>query len=175
MRIVNRLKGLLDRIFSQEADDSEPSILFHDDTSFHNVLVDESGTLTGLVDWECVSALPLWRACYYPAFLIGPPRPLEPDISRYKRQSNGEPSDLYWEHLKEHQQTLLRAFFLSQMRELEQQWVDVFNSSQVKRHFDTAVQNCDNEFIARRITKWMDDLDTGEASMRSLRERIDET
>ena len=46
--------------------DLELSMLFHDDLSQQNILVDDNGILAGVVDSECVSALPLWRACYYP-------------------------------------------------------------------------------------------------------------
>ena len=35
------------------------------------MLVDEGVSLTAVVDWEYMSALPLWYACRYPAFLDG--------------------------------------------------------------------------------------------------------
>jgi hypothetical protein len=49
----------------------EPSILFDDDLSMQNILDDNDGKITGIVDWEFVSALPFWRACQLPEFLEG--------------------------------------------------------------------------------------------------------
>jgi Ser/Thr protein kinase RdoA (MazF antagonist) len=47
----------------------EPSILFHGDLSMQNILVDDDGKIIGIVDWECVSALALWKACQLPELL----------------------------------------------------------------------------------------------------------
>lgn len=42
------------------------------------------------------------------------------------------------------------------------------------RDFDIAVQNCDNETVARPVRAWIVDLTAGVDSPRSLRDRIDE-
>ncbi|ELR04706.1 hypothetical protein GMDG_01564 [Pseudogymnoascus destructans 20631-21] len=55
LNIVNRLKALVGQIFSIGHLEDEPSMLFHDDLSQHNILVDDGGALTGVLDWECVS------------------------------------------------------------------------------------------------------------------------
>ncbi|KAE8359635.1 phosphotransferase enzyme family-domain-containing protein [Aspergillus caelatus] len=73
--IIGKLKTLLPSIFSPNGDNPEPSVLVHDDLSSRNILVHDNGELAAILDWECVPALPLWKACYYPAFLKGPPRP----------------------------------------------------------------------------------------------------
>ncbi|KAK9237465.1 hypothetical protein V1525DRAFT_432822 [Lipomyces kononenkoae] len=39
---------------------------------------------------------------------------------------------------------------IDEMKRLEPVWVEVFNTSQVQRDFDIAVQNCDNEHVARK-------------------------
>ncbi|CAI7657402.1 unnamed protein product [Penicillium viridicatum] len=127
--IIGKLKTLLPSFFPPNGDNPEPSVLVHDDLSSRNILVHDNGELAANLDWECISALPLWNACYYPAFLKGPPRRLEPDLGRYELEANGEPSDLYWEHL---------------MKSLEPGWVEVFHKSQPQRNFDLTVQNCDN-------------------------------
>ncbi|KAJ5736866.1 uncharacterized protein N7483_001991 [Penicillium malachiteum] len=176
--IIEKLKGLLPSVFPPGRDDPEVSILFHDDLSSRNILVQDSGELTAVLDWECVSVLPLRSACYYPALLKGRPkgRPqrLEPDIGRYKLETETEPSDLYWEHLLEYELTLLREVFIDRMRILAPEWEDIFHKSQRQRDFDTAVHNCDNEFIARYILAWIDDITAEVENPRSLRDRIDE-
>jgi hypothetical protein len=146
--------------------------MVHDDLSSQIIVVHDSGELAAVLDWDCVSALPLWNACYYPTFLQGRPRRMKPDLGRYDSDANGEPSDLYWEHLWDREMTLLRDVFIGKMKELEPEWVDVFNRSQRQRDFDIAVQNCDDEYAARHVRAWIDDVTTGVESPRSLCDRI---
>ncbi|KAK3938776.1 hypothetical protein QBC46DRAFT_264765, partial [Diplogelasinospora grovesii] len=171
LQIIKRLSPLVGQIFpSGQQSGEEPSMLFHDDLSKHNILVDDSGAF-GVVDWECVSALPLWKACYYPSFLEAPTRTREPDENRYQRGADGHPADPYWEHLMEFELTILRRVFLDEMARLEPRWVEIFNSSSLQRDLDTAVQNCDNEFLAREINAWIDDVAANGSSARSLRDQ----
>ena len=79
LQIIDNLKSLLPLVFPTNNDDPEPSLVFHHDLSKHNILVDGNGELTGFLDWECVSALPLWKTCSYPLFLDEKPRRSEPD------------------------------------------------------------------------------------------------
>ncbi|KJK68671.1 Phosphotransferase enzyme family protein [Aspergillus parasiticus SU-1] len=172
LEIIGKLKALLPSIFPPSGDNPEPSVLVHDDLSSGNILVHDNGELAAILDWECVSALPLWNACYYPAFLQGRPRRLEPDLGRYKLEANGEACDLYWEHLWDYEFTLLRDVFIDRMKSLEPEWVEIFHKSQRQRDFDLAVQNCDNEFVARHIRAWINDLTAGVDIYRSLHDRI---
>ena len=81
---------------------SENSVIFHDDLSFRNILVDEKGFVTAIVDWEYVSVLPLWKACQFPSFLIGPDRTKRPD---HDMEDLTTPNQLYFEHLREWEKT----------------------------------------------------------------------
>lgn len=175
LKIVNRLKTVVGQIFSIGHLDDEPSILFHDDLSQHNILVDDGGGLIAVLDWECVSALPLWKACCYPSFLEGRPREKKPELARYKRGANGEATDLYWDHMMEYELTTLRRIFLDEMARLELGWMEIFNSSQFQRDLDLAVQSCDSEFLASDINEWIDEIVAGRSNIRSLQERIDES
>ncbi|KAF0683263.1 Aste57867_24695 [Aphanomyces stellatus] len=38
-----------------------PIVLFHGDFAFRNMLVDEEGTITAILDWEWCGAMPLWK------------------------------------------------------------------------------------------------------------------
>lgn len=156
--IVQRLQSILDDIFPEKASNPEPSMLHHGDLSQHNIMVDENGTLTGVLDWECVSAVPLWKACSYPSFLTGRDRPILPDLSRYNLD---DPDTLYWEHLMDHELTLFRGYFIASMRHLQPQWVKVFQQGCLQRDFDSAVNNSDCEFAARGINEWIDAIAAG--------------
>ncbi|RSL71745.1 hypothetical protein CEP53_001350 [Fusarium sp. AF-6] len=72
--IIAKLQQLIDFVFPETTMAEDPTVLCHTDLSRSNILVDHAGKLTGVIDWECVSALPLWKACSYPAFLEGRPR-----------------------------------------------------------------------------------------------------
>jgi len=42
------------------------------------LVVDNGGKISGVIDWECVSAPPLWKACQLPEILGGIIRSEEP-------------------------------------------------------------------------------------------------
>jgi Ser/Thr protein kinase RdoA (MazF antagonist) len=64
---VQRLFVLLPKDFPD--DEVETYVVHHDDFNAQNILVDHDGELTGIIDWECVHAVPLWLACQIPKFL----------------------------------------------------------------------------------------------------------
>ena len=53
--------------------DQETFVLYHGDLSTNNILVDPiTHKITGIVDWECVSFVPLWKANIVPKLVDGP-------------------------------------------------------------------------------------------------------
>ncbi|KAF4962507.1 hypothetical protein FSARC_9430 [Fusarium sarcochroum] len=175
LTIIKKLHKIIDLVFPNHDNNQnveEPTILCHTDLNLSNILVDDTGHLTGVVDWECVSALPLWKACFYPPFLEGRPRHEKPDSCRYAVNENGEVNELYHEHLMDYELTCLRVLFLGEMERLESGWTAVFKASQTQRDFDLAVEQCDSEFQARDIIQWADDIASGREDVRSLHEMI---
>lgn len=170
LRIIKGLRNYLPEVFPAKG--IERTMFCHDDLSQHNILVDKDGRLTAIVDWECISALPLWKACQYPAFLQGRDRDEKPIQDAYSEERNGEFYDLFWDHLLEYELTRLRKFFLRKMYKLECGWVDVFRSSQKQRDFDLAAENCADPFCLRTINAWLDDVSKKKESIRSLSERF---
>ncbi|KAI0846652.1 kinase-like domain-containing protein [Daldinia vernicosa] len=137
----------------------EPTMLWHDDISLDNILVDENGILVGIIGWSCVSCLPLYEACQLPAFLHQTwDRPLEPltpySITRAHLDLNKE----VWTYgikLRQHHITLLRQVFIDEMMQRCQEWVDVFYNQKHRRDYEAAVQNCDNEFAYKIVEEWV--------------------
>lgn len=171
LRIIARLINILSMYFPSAT--TEQTMLFHDDLSERNILVDKDGKLTAIVDWESVSALPLWKACQFPAFLEGRDRNEKPILEDYCETGSDKPGELFWEHLKQFELTELRLYFLEVMRHFEPAWMEVFLSSQDQRDFDLAVQACDNPFSLRTIERWLDDIDDGRSQpVRSLNDRF---
>ncbi|KAL2022146.1 hypothetical protein VTK56DRAFT_5975 [Thermocarpiscus australiensis] len=173
MDIIARLRNRLDEFFPGEDPEPEPTMIVHDDLSRHNILVSEEGVLTAVVDWECVSALPLWFACQLPPFLQGKPLDQEPIKAMYRHDENGEVAKLYWEHLDNYELAQLRRLFLEEMQKLEPGWVDIYESSQRQGDFELAVAGCDDSFLIRRIRNWLSDMESGVENFQGLEERID--
>jgi Ser/Thr protein kinase RdoA (MazF antagonist) len=163
------------KVFPKSSTDPECTVLFHDDLSMQNILVDKEGRLTAVLDWECVSALPWWRACQLPQLLEGRSRDEEPTRIQYMADSNSEdddPSDfdaldnegvnnLYWEHLLEYEQTQLRRLFVEEMEKVKSDWVTTMRSSTVERDFEKAIQNCDNAWNFKTVRRWLEDYKQG--------------
>ena len=95
-----------------------------------NILVDEDGYMTGIVDWECVSAVPVWRACSISQLLRGHLRVDKPVRSSYApgsgshKDHDGELDnegviELYCIHLLKYERHELRKVFLDEIRAIE--------------------------------------------------------
>lgn len=170
--VVKRLQALLPRMFPVLSGDmpAEATALHHDDLSWHNILVDRQGTLTAVIDWECVSVLPLWHVCRLPSFLDGPDRHDRPLPEHYFRdEETGAPCTLYSEHLREHEKTRLRGTFWRAMERRSPGWVVEHERAGGKADFELAVSACDG--LGRRtVSKWLDRVEAGDegASLRHM-------
>ncbi|VDC00614.1 unnamed protein product [Peniophora sp. CBMAI 1063] len=156
--LVKRLVRLLPRIFPLPGADSvEPTALRHDDLTCHNLLADGAGQLTGIVDWECVSALPLWCVCTLPQFLRGRTRTEQPYEATYMRDEDGRITELYAEHVLEWERTQFRAVLLEEMEHVQPEWVRMYKdpANALKRDFYEAVISCEIELYRRRVGEWV--------------------
>ncbi|KAI4595647.1 hypothetical protein KJ359_006636 [Pestalotiopsis sp. 9143b] len=172
LKIIDKLKVHLPEFFTSQETEPEPTMLFHDDLNRHNILVNEAGELTAVVDWECISALPLWAACRYPSFIDGKPNDVEPIKERYPHDEHGKVDELFWEHLEDFESTKLRRLFMQEMQRLSPGWVEIFEASQRQRDFDMALDSCDDEFSTRRILAWLADIESGKTDIVSLEARF---
>ncbi|KAI1463847.1 phosphotransferase enzyme family-domain-containing protein [Daldinia caldariorum] len=138
----------------------EQTMLWHDDISLDNILVDENGVLQGVIGWSCVSCLPLYEACQFPAFLHQAwDRAVEPRTPyRVTRAylENKEEILKYDVELRQHHLTLLRRVFIDEMMQRCPEWVDAFYRQRSRRDYEAAVQNCDNEFAYKIVEEWVD-------------------
>lgn len=172
--VARKLIDILPTVFLPNLSASEPSILFHDDLSMQNILVDELGQLTAVIDWECVSAVPLWRACQLPQLLEGRVRDEKPEKEAYAPDSDEEDeedddgldnegiTDLYWEHLLEYEQTQLRKLFVQEMEKAQPMWVAIMKDNTLKADFEMAVHSCDNGWRFKIVKRWVDALVAGD-------------
>ena len=62
----------------------ERTMMWHTNLSADNIFVDDTGVITGVLDWECISAIPRSVACQLPALLLeGHDRFEEPRVEHY--------------------------------------------------------------------------------------------
>ncbi|KAM0818194.1 hypothetical protein AB5N19_04003 [Seiridium cardinale] len=157
--------------------EAEPTMLWHDNISADNLLVDpETGRLTGILDWDCVSCLPVPLACDWPAFLHdGKHRTAEPEVEDFavwlpgdesegeRTRGSGTPKDPkarltlqenYWRAKRDFELTYLRKVFMQEMRDKCPSWYQTWQNSKVRKDYEAAVQNCDNEHVIHKVEAW---------------------
>jgi aminoglycoside phosphotransferase (APT) family kinase protein len=171
LHMATRLTTLLPKIFPLLQDPPERTALWHHDLSLLNILVDDDGKVTAIIDWECVSCQPLWVVAAMPDFLSGSTREEEPLRDGYGSADddpNGDndldaegKTDLYWEHLMEYEQTQLRKVYTAKMKELWPQWETEATYGRLKSDFHSAVRRCASGWYSGRIEDWADDLEEG--------------
>ena len=84
---INDTNDENDDINNDEAkpfDCEEKTMMWHTNLSLDNIFVDETGIITGILNWECIAAIPRSVACQLPAFLLeGHDRKREPHVKDY--------------------------------------------------------------------------------------------
>lgn len=177
LELAQRLIKLLPRIFPSIQNPPEVSVICHHDLSFSNILVNDKGEITGVIDWESVSTIPLWRSSQLPRFLVGANRETEPnrevygDASSEGSDTERDPNelddegktDLYWIHLLEYEQTGLRQVYNASMRHLLPWWNAEIEANALKEDFFAAVLRCEQAMYLNAVEQWIDALEKGES------------
>jgi hypothetical protein len=144
------------------------------------MLITESGQLSAILDRECVTAVPRWKACQLPEFLTGRPRDraltprapqvmpadLSPEQAATWSTEQGWQVTFHEEWAWQWDQTRLREVFKREMRLLDPEWMRVYDMSAKERDFDFAVQNCGEELYRRRIRLWLESILAGKPYIR---------
>ncbi|KAK5955094.1 hypothetical protein OHC33_003773 [Knufia fluminis] len=155
------------------------TVLYHPDLSTHNILIDpRTARITAIIDWENVSAVPLWAGCELPVVLApyAKPRHEKPnredyadmDQDKYMQRTKESGFDnegkepQFWKHEFEWQQTQLQAVFLEEMRQICPEWVEMYRKSEALRDFANVMMLVDNIWEAERVKEFIDRLESGE-------------
>lgn len=174
---AQRLSLLLPKVFPEDQEDDVETALYHDDLGLHNILVNEQGEITAVVDWECVSAMPIWMATTIPKFLVGERREEEPIRDIYadevptesaEARKEGDVDDLdnegknqlYWIHLMEYETTRLRAVYETRLRQLWPDWPR--EESHIKVDFFEAVLQCGSGVFVKKVDRWVNNIERGD-------------
>ncbi|KAH8203355.1 hypothetical protein TruAng_002450 [Truncatella angustata] len=172
---AQKLLSLLRKILvSQEC--AEATVLCHNDLNLRNILVDPEDKITAIVDWECVSALPIWMATKMPKFLAGESREEEPKRDFYADETPSEAAaqekdndpnfldnegknQLYWIHRMEWEVAQLRKVYSARLSELWPDWP--LEESYMKVDFFEAVLQCSAGIFLKKVNKWVDSMERG--------------
>ncbi|KAF6822782.1 hypothetical protein CPLU01_11822 [Colletotrichum plurivorum] len=174
--VAHKLLALLPKIFPTIQHPAEQSFLWHNDLSLQNMLVDDGGKITAVLDWECVSAVPRWAATKTPKFLSGKAREEEPNHDGYADEQgefrrDGDDDDeldnegkdeLYWIHLLEYEKTRLRRVYAARMEALCPGWAAEVEDGALRRDFLEAVHRCLDGFHLRGVARLVDAIEAGE-------------
>lgn len=165
--IVQRLQQHLLTFFPPEEDGLEEYTLHHHDISSQNLLVDKEGHLTALVDWECVSTVPVYKTAEWPDFLAGPDSEFEdyPDRKNYAEVDGSVDGNIiYQEHVLEYELTKLRPIFLEHIAKVFPDWVKINEDDRLRRKadFEFAVQGCASYLFWSDIQEWLDSMENGD-------------
>lgn len=182
---AQRLLALLPKVFppTSQQDAAVPTALYHDGLTLHNILLNDKGEITALLDWECVSAMPTWVATMPPRLLYGPSREEEPSKEAYadddtpagstsareKKQGgydedeldNEGKNELYWIHLMEYEKTRLQGAYRERMKQLWPDWPVDESCQQVD--FYEAFLQCNAGVFIKQVNKWVDLVEKGES------------
>lgn len=177
MPVAKKLLFLLPKLFSPQSstEEQETTGLCHSDLHLNNILINDDGEISAVLDWECVSALPLWMASQVPKFLDWPARPEEPQRDAYgnvrpegstegfeyaekeedKDLDHEGKTSLYWEHKMEHDATVLREVWETKMKQLWPDGWPLDNRTCDKYQFYRAIEQC-HTFWVQRSNRWAD-------------------
>jgi hypothetical protein len=140
------------------------TVLCHDSLSLDNMLVDDDGTLRGVIDWQCIPCLPLHESCQFPAFLQQEyDRHKEPVGVRYLIDKDGPPHWAYFRDRNRYELTRLRRLYVGEILEHAPEFVNIWrrDTNADLRDYEAAVQNCNNEFAFTLVQKWVEALEDG--------------
>jgi len=166
--VTQRLHKLIPTLFPTT---SEPTVLWHHDLSLRNIMLNGQDSLSGIIDWEFVSVMPLWVATQSPAFLRGRDRKRKPDPEpydhgdapskdRHGRDNHGK-SNIYWRNLLEYEQTVLRDLYNEEMSGRIPGWQDCLENSTLEVDFLKSIDLCRNASRGGPVDDWIDELEEG--------------
>ncbi|OCF39355.1 hypothetical protein I317_06840 [Kwoniella heveanensis CBS 569] len=144
------------------------------DLHWGNVMVDEDNDLVAYIDWEFITAVPLWAAATLPD--IFPIRDYnEPKKERYPLRvirgqletGIGGVNKMYWFNLRDYEDTVLRNHFLAEMANINPGWTREYHNpkSKQKRDFLQMIIAAEGfGLFDPHYNTWLDRFERGEST-----------
>ncbi|KAB5569933.1 phosphotransferase enzyme family-domain-containing protein [Coniochaeta sp. 2T2.1] len=146
IKVAMKLLALLPKTFPSLQRPSERTYLWHSDLNMNNILLDDEGNITAVLDWESLSCQPLWVSTQVPHFLLATrPRERQPlrdgyadddgTIENSTGLDNEGKNTLFWDHLMQWEQTQLSKVYNARMEQLRPAWEQERLDGALKRDF----------------------------------------
>lgn len=172
LRLARKLLALLPKIFPPIEHSAEPTFLWHDDLNLNNILLDDEGNITAVLDWEFLACQPSWFTTKTPAFLNEEPREEEPlrdvyadddgTLDNMTGLDNEGKNELFWEHLMQWEATQLRKVYNAKLESLRPGWETERAASALRVDFLNGVDQCaQGSFNSGSVELWADAVKEG--------------
>jgi hypothetical protein len=189
--LVEGLEATLDALRERLEDGTEPKYLCHPDLNNGNILCDEAGRITGIIDWEMSSLVPLWACLKVPKLFSATFRDQEPSLDEYPDATPPEPGDyidesteqeydlrgknlLYGWHYREWECWRLRKAYLGEMQRLRPKFSEECVLSKYVADLDLAISTCECELGFRDARDFIAHFHNGEDTWIRLDEAVDD-
>lgn len=172
--MAEKLSEFLDDILPIDERGYEETVLWHHDLSKSNIIVDDTGSITGIVDWEFVSLIPFWNATQFPKLVCSVFREEKPDKDNYAdgdeddRESdvNSEvdlegKTDLYSINYLDWEGTHLRRVYMAEMELLRPGFSNEKSKCDVASDLEHAITSCDSALAQNAIGEWIENYEDG--------------
>lgn len=175
LELTKRIEGLMPRFLSANFHDSGRgpfnTMLFHDALSLDNILISGDGVLSGVLDWQCILAVPCYEACQFPAFLQQAYDRFRQPASRWYLIDDKTVHGFYFQDLDQYALTELRRLYIEHMLDCAPGFVNIWrnNTSADMRDYEAAIQHCDNEFTVDFVEEWVEAMEQGKDPIQMLK------
>ncbi|KAI8654135.1 APH domain-containing protein [Fusarium sp. Ph1] len=151
LKTAESLLDLIPTVFPA-IDQPEQTAIYKSNLGLENILVDEEGTITGILEWEYTSAMPCHHATELPLFLTEPIWPTYMDMDLAEARADRV----------EYEQTQLRKICTERMGELRPTWDAEVAGSALKNDFINAACLCADEEFLSPLGTWIRAVKNGE-------------
>ncbi|WAO95777.1 APH domain-containing protein [Fusarium falciforme] len=168
LQTAESLLDLIPTVFPA-TDQPEQTAIYKSNLGLENILVDEEGTITGILEWEYTSAMPCHHATELPLLLTAPIWPIFIDMDLAEARAGQR---LFFEVIRENQekvkdrveyeQTQLRKIYTERMGELRPTWDAEVAGSALKNDFINAACLCADEEFLSPLGTWIRAVKNGE-------------
>ncbi|KAK5070995.1 hypothetical protein LTR64_003970 [Lithohypha guttulata] len=154
--LAQEIQSLISTILQEER--SENMVLYHHDLNTGNIMVDEAGGITGIIDWELTLTVPLWQACQLPLFLRRRPG----DISANGGDEAGPIEQEYWERLTVGERDFLSREYTEAIKASFPEWTTIQKDNVRNRSLVNAVATIGAPDTVPAIARWVKSVKQGQ-------------
>ena len=155
-RACHALLSVIPTVLSRETSQCGPTMLYHRDMSFKNVLLDDAGRAVGLVDWEMTVAEPCVMIREYPDVVDT----FGSNVSDLSVWDGGTKDETRLENEMEHNRTLMAKEFRSYLEDQKSPWLQLFQKqSRAMRQLQRRVYGIASN--ASKMSDWVKFMEDG--------------